>query len=802
MDDWKIVYEKWLPEKQGLREALCTLGIGYFATRGAAEENAADGIHYPGTYLAGGYNRLQSEIAGKIIENEDLVNWPNWLPLTFRHPGEAWFSLDQVNIVYFRQELDLKAGILVRQLRFRDENGRETSLKSTRLVSMAQPHLAAMQWEFTPENWYGIIEVCSALDGNVKNDGVARYRSLNRQHVEVTETGEDSVQHCIYLACQANQAKVRMAQAARTLFYGEIPAENPLREFIQRENYVAHQLQISCEKQKTFSIEKIIALYTSRDQAISEPLLEAKRAAEQAPAFNELLENHKWAWQQLWQRCDIAVATNDRTQQILRMHIFHLLQTVSLHTVDLDVGIPARGWHGEAYRGHIFWDELFIFSYLNLRLPELARELLMYRFRRLPEAKLAAEKAGFRGAMFPWQSGSNGREESQVIHLNPQSGNWLPDDTFLQRHINAAVAFNVWHYFQNTGNTEILNLYGAEIIFEIALFWASLATWSNEKQRFEIKGVVGPDEYHTRYPNSETPGLNNNAYTNFMAVWVLEVALQIPGIVGLQRKKELYAKLKISDVELERWDQISRRMFIPFIDRSQRIISQFEGYENLEELDINKYRETEGELVRLDRILEKEGLDVNRFKASKQADVLMLFYLFSTEKLTEIFTRLGYRLKPEYIPANIAYYGKRTTHGSTLSKIVYSWVQARGNRKLCWGNFQTALFSDIDDMQRGTTSEGIHLGAMAGSVDIVQRCFTGLEIQNGELWLNPVLPVNIYYLELRLKYFGHWLSLRLTQQRLILSPDPDWSDAISIRVLGKEYKLKAGKVVEIVLNHQ
>ncbi|MBK0403357.1 glycoside hydrolase family 65 protein [Adhaeribacter sp. BT258] len=801
MENWKITYENWLPAQESLREALCTLGNGYFATRGAAEESAAGNVHYPGTYLAGGYNRLQSKIAGKIIENEDLVNWPNWLPLTFRHPNENWFDLAQVSIVYFKQELDLKTGLLLRQLRFRDKNGRETSLKTTRLVSMAQPHLAAMEWELTPENWSGPIEIRSALDGSVRNAGVARYQALNNQHLKITETGEEKDSSVIFLAAQTNQSKIRMAQAARTRFYSELPAEWPVSTLVQQENYVAHQWTLSCEKQKTIRIEKVVALYTSRDMAITEPLFEARKTLEQSPTFSELLEAHRLAWQQLWQRCDLVVATNDRTQQILRLHIFHLLQTVSLHTADLDVGIPARGWHGEAYRGHIFWDELFIFSFLNLRLPELARELLMYRYRRLPGARAAARQAGYRGAMFPWQSGSNGREESQVIHLNPKSGNWLPDDTYLQRHINAAVAYNVWHYFQTTGNIEFLNLYGAEMIFEIALFWASLASWNEEKQRFEIKGVVGPDEYHTRYPDSEEPGLNNNAYTNIMAVWVLETSLQLPGIIGAQRQTELYEKLKISNAELERWDQISRKMFIPFIDGSQQVISQFEGYEKLEDLDICKYRETGGEMLRLDRILEKEGLDINRFKASKQADVLMLFYLFSTEKLIGIFDRLGYDFKPEHIPANIAYYEQRTTHGSTLSKIVYSWVLARADRKRSWSNFQTALLSDIDDLQGGTTSEGIHLGAMSGSVDLVQRCFTGLELLNNELLLNPVLPDNIYYLELRLKYLGHWLSLRLTQQKLIIAPDPDWTNDITINIRGNLYKLKAGEVKEINLNH-
>src|SRR5690606_37205439 len=149
------------------------------------------------------------------------------------------------------------------------------------------------------------------------------------------------------------------------------------------------------------------------------------------------------------------------------------LQTASKHTVGRDVGIPARGWHGEAYRGHIFWDELFTFPYFNFRQPTLARSLLLYRYRRLDQARHAATKAGYQGAMFPWQSGSNGREESQVIHLNPKSGRWIEDKTYRQRHVNAAIAYNVWQYYEVSGDTEFLSEHGAEMLLEIARFWAS-----------------------------------------------------------------------------------------------------------------------------------------------------------------------------------------------------------------------------------------------------------------------------------------------------------------------------------------
>ncbi|WP_187262335.1 glycoside hydrolase family 65 protein [Pontibacter beigongshangensis] len=793
MAEWKIIYDSWKPGEQPLREALCTLGNGYFATRGAAEESNADlNITYPGTYLAGGFNRLVSKVSGKDIENEDLVNWPNWLPLTFRHKGEEqWFNLEHVELIHFRQELDMRRGLLIRQLHFRDAISRETHITCRRFVSMANPHVAALEWEFMAQNWSGEIEVKSALDGHVTNSGVARYRALASQHLEPLATGQHD-EETIFLHTQTTQSRIRMAQAARTRVFIEPPSSDFQRETNTADNAYAEQLlRLTCQQQHPLRIEKVVMLYTSRDFAVSEELLDACTNIGRLGSFAQLLQEHCQTWQHMWARCDLELASNHNAQRILRLHIFHLLQTVSGNTVGLDVGVPARGLHGEAYRGHIFWDELFIFPFLNLRLPELTRELLMYRYRRLPEARYAAHQAGYRGAMFPWQSGSNGREESQVIHLNPESGNWLPDNTFLQRHISAAVAYNVWQYYQTTTDLEFLSFYGAEMILDIAQFWSSIATFNTGLDRYEILHVVGPDEYHTEYPDLDEPGLRNNAYTNVMAAWVIRCALGIAKVLDNKRLDELYEKLHISEDDRQRWLDITHTMHVPFIG-SSRIIAQFEGYDALKEFDWPTYQKKHGESMRLDRILEGEGDNVNRYKASKQADVIMLFYLFSAEELLGLFNSLGYTLTEKDIADNIDYYEHRTSHGSTLSKIVHSWVLARSDRKRSWSNFLEALMSDVKDVQGGTTQEGIHLGAMAGTVDLLQRGYIGLDIRDDVLWLNPALPAELSYLKLQLLYRSHWLTLRLTHQKLMINVEKGFAREVQIGVNGKVYTMVTG----------
>jgi alpha,alpha-trehalase len=461
------------------------------------------------------------------------------------------------------------------------------------------------------------------------------------------------------------------------------------------------------------------------------------------------------------------------------------------------VGVPAGGGHGEAYRGHIFWDEIFVFPLLNLRLHEITRALLRYRYRRLDEAREHARKSGFRGALFPWQSGSSGREESQKIHLNPRSGRWIPDNTHLQYHVNAAIAFNIYHYYQVTGDLEFLSFFGADMLLEIARFWGSLAHYNPDLSRYEILGVVGPDEYHTGYPGTEEPGLNNNAYTNLMAVWVLTRTLELLDLLPEDRRLELSEKLTLGKEELAQWRDISRKMFVPFHDDG--IISQFQGYEDLEEFDWEGYRQKYGDIQRLDRILESEDDTPNRYKLSKQADVLMLFYLFSSEELRDLFAQLDYPFVYETIPKNIEYYLQRTSHGSTLSWVVHSWVQVRSNRAGSWKLFCEALKSDVADIQGGTTPEGIHLGAMAGVLDLMQRAYTGIETRGQVLWFNPHLPDEFARLHLHIRYRFHSLDVELTPEKLKIQALPSPAGPIRVGVKGEVFQLKMGetKVVDL-----
>jgi len=800
VNPWTLAYDGFDPREERLREALCTLGNGYFATRAAAPEAAAGDVHYPGTYVAGCYNRLVSRVADREVENEEVVNVPNWLPLTFRREGGQWLDLYELEVLAYRQELDLRRGLLTRFLRVRDREGRATRVTQRRFVSMADPHLAGLETTVVPENWSGRLEVRSALDGRVTNAGVERYRGLDGRHLIPVEAGQAG-DEVVWLQVETRTSRVRIAQAARTRLVRDGRAVAIERRTVQEPGFVAQDLTVDVREGEPVTVEKVVALFTSRDRAIAEASDAASGRVGRLPdGFDELLERHVLAWDQLWRRCRIDLDGDGDAEvaRTLNLHVFHLLQTVSEHTIDLDVGVPARGLHGEAYRGHIFWDELFVFPFLNLRFPELTRALLRYRSRRLPEARQAARAAGLQGAMYPWQSGSDGREETQRLHLNPSSGRWLPDKSHRQRHVNAAVAWNVWQYYQATGDLAFLEAYGAEMLLEIARFWASIATYNRALDRYEICGVMGPDEYHDGYPDRDEPGLNNNAYTNVMAAWVLCRALETLELLPDHRRTELAERLRLAREELDRWEEVSRKLRVCFHDGD--IISQFEGYGDLEELDWDQLRRRHGDIRRLDRLLEADGDTPNRYKASKQADVLMLFYLLSAEELRGLLERLGYRLEPAAIRRNVDYYLARTSHGSTLSGVVNAWVLARSDRPRSWRYFTEALASDLHDVQGGTTAEGIHLGAMAGTVDLVQRCYTGLETRQDVLWLSPSLPEELAGLDFDVRYRGHWgINLHLTPRRLRVRVADSDAAPVRVAVRGEVVDLPPGSMREFPL---
>jgi trehalose/maltose hydrolase-like predicted phosphorylase len=355
MTGWLLRYDGWDPSAEGLREALCALGNGRFVTRAAAPERRAGGGHYPGTYAAGVYDRLSDEVDGHRLENESIVNLPDWQSLTFRVGDGPWLDLSAGSVTDYVQELDLRRGVLTRRFRIEDDGGRRTRVAQRRLVSMSDPCLAAMDCTLVAENWSGPLTVRSGLDGRVTNAGVARYRGLDDRHL--TEAVGSACDDLLTLEAETRQSRIRIALAARHRVLGDGAVQPVVPVPALEPGYAAVDLVLAMDTGRQMTVEKVAALCTSRDRGIGEPAEAARDEIDRAGTFDAVLRRHGPV----------------RATLVLRLHVFHLLQTVSPHSIDLDVGIPARGLHGEAYRGHVFWDEMFVLPFLNLRLRDGAR---------------------------------------------------------------------------------------------------------------------------------------------------------------------------------------------------------------------------------------------------------------------------------------------------------------------------------------------------------------------------------------------------------------------------------------------
>jgi trehalose/maltose hydrolase-like predicted phosphorylase len=335
--------------------------------------------------------------------------------------------------------------------------------------------------------------------------------------------------------------------------------------------------------------------------------------------------------------------------------------------------------------------------------------------------------------------------------------------------------------------------YGTEMFLEICRFWASKCHWNEKRQRYDLTKVMGPDEFHEQYPNSSEGGLNNNAYTNLMTAWAFRKAALIYKSYGENGSAE-FKKLGFKKEELDLWQDIAGKLFLDI--NKDGIIAQYEGYFDLKELDWEYYKKKYGNIHRMDRILKAEGLTPDEFKVAKQADMLMTFYNLEKGEVDSLLDGLGYKLPSDYLQKNLKYYFGRTSHGSTLSRIVHARLASiAGNREMSWQLYSDALASDFVDIQGGTTAEGIHAGVMAGTVLIALSTFAGISFDKEFLSLNPVLPDAWESLSFGISFKGFRFRLKITKTQLVVNADND-----SIILLNGE-KLKVNKSKETTLTY-
>ncbi|MDO5633582.1 MAG: HAD-IA family hydrolase [Micrococcus sp.] len=843
---WVLRWDDFDPESEGTREVLCTLANGYWGTRGSIPGTRISDVHYPGNYLAGVFNRLTSMVQGKAVDTEHMVNIQDWTPLIVTPRGGKPLLPGEETLLDYHQEMDLRRGVLSRTMVFQDDAGRRTSVHTRQFQSLANRHLASIELTVTAENWSGELTVRSMIDGRVANLNVSDDRTLANKHLRpVSAKAVDG--ETVVLETKTSQSKIHIAMAARTRQVAPVGHEQPIRRPVDDPTglVIGQDIELRVDQGVPLVLEKTAAVTNTHDHAIASVEESAVKTLQRSPNFRNLLTLHEQRWGTNWDRFAVRIdlaedyahqrrstaSLNEgesfehpelssgqsksvgsaatmgkdgaslRQQLALNLHTFHVLQTAYGKRRDLDASVGARGLHGEGYRGHIFWDEIYIFPMLTMRRPELTRGLLMYRYRRLNEARANARAEGWAGAMYPWQGGSDGSEETPTELWNPRNQQWMPDNSHNQRHVSLDVAYSVLRYIEVTRDRSFIADYAAEMLVEISRFFTSMTLHNAATDRYEIHGVMGPDEFHDGYPDTPGSGLRNNAYTNVLTSWLLsETARLVRWMDTLD--DPLTEVMEISEEEIEHWEDVAAKLTIPFFTEGEEagILAQFEGYQDLLEFDWDAYREKYGNIGRMDLILQAEGDATNRYKLSKQADALMLTYLFSPEELDDILQNMGYELPRENFERTVAYYAARSTHGSTLSRLVHAWVTARTDPDTSWDLFTEALESDLSDTQGGTTREGIHLGLMAGTVDTVIRCYAGLETRGGTLRVNPVLPRQLPGATFTIRFREQPVKIRMDQQQVTVSAQSGMTQPIEVLLVGQPHTLTPDGEITVPLS--
>ncbi len=793
-DCWSIVYHDYDPGKEKSRETLLAVGNGYFGTRGAMEECAAGENNYPGTYMAGMFNRRTSKVGDRDIENEDFVNCPNWLPVTFRIDDGNWMDPNKLRILSIDRRMSFRDGLLSKEMLVEDSRGNRTRIESSRIASMDDMHIAALRYTIEPQNYSGKISIRSILDGNLINDGVARYRQLNQQHLDPMEQGGDKQSQ--YLLVRTSQSDIEIALAVRLrVFLDQSEQENDFLH-VTSDGKVESDIELQVKEGQSLTLEKSVTIYTSRETGPGLSLQTARERLGQIDGFEKIYFMSTGKWEEIWKEADIRVTGDRFAQKMLRMHIYHLLVTASPHNVKLDAGIPARGLHGEAYRGHVFWDELYILNFFSLHFPDVVKSVLMYRYRRIGEARKYAKENGFTGAMYPWQSGSDGREETQVVHLNPVSGEWGSDYSSLQRHVSLAIAYNVWYYYWINMDEEFLTREGGEMLFEICRFWAGKCEKDDETGKYSISKVMGPDEFHEHLPGTDEGGLKNNAYTHLMVAWMLGKATGFLRSIPEKQIRGLKTKINLGDEEIAEWENIKDKLTIHI--NNEGILEQFQGYFSLKELDWDAYREKYGDINRMDRILKSEGMSPDDYKVAKQADTLMAWFNLDDSEIREILEGMGYSPDTNMLGENFDYYFRRTSHGSTLSRIVHAYLANELRRgEPAWKLYMEALSSDYVDIQGGTTAEGIHAGVMGSTVQFVIQSIAGIHLRGENLALNPILPEGWKKLEFNFAFRKNYYIFEILPGRVSIEMNSSEDQSVEIEIAGKKYGLVSGERFEV-----
>ena len=767
-ENWVVREAVFDPRYLGKCESIFCLGNGYLNVRSALEERYVGETR--DLLVTGTFNRADE------TEVTELPNLPDITNVDILLDGKR-FRMDAGTLQEYRRELDLQTGELSRHVVWASPEGNRVKLDFFRFVSKENEHLIGGKLEITPLSQEVKIGIHSGIDGRVTNSGAQHFLEGSKRVYE----GE-----YLEMVSRTNQSGVTAAvHTTHRVFLNGKAQTVPALPVITRRT-IENQMEIVVPAGETLVVEKLSCVHTSRDLAYEK--LSSEEAAKRTAAdglsvlrtarqegYDRLFEKSREAWRLYWEPRDVKITCENGFDQLaLRFALYHL--AIMAKTDDSRVGIGAKGMSGEGYKGHSFWDtEIFILPYFMFTDPGAAKTLLEYRYHTLGGAYAKAKEYGFLGAMYPWESAwaDDGEVTPKLGGADVVTGKPIPILTGeLEQHVSADIAYTVWQYWLMTGDREFMERCGVEIITQTGRFWASRLEWNPEKKQFEINDVIGPDEYKEH--------VNNNAYTNYMAHYNMELALKL---IRELREQEpalytgLCARLPLEETEREISEKLDL-IYLPQPD-DRGLIPQFDGYFGLREIDLTPYkdRETVGTIYN-----DYNAEQINGIMVLKQADLLVLFYL-----LDDLFPA-------ELKEKNYMFYEAHTLHDSSLSKSTHCVLACDlGLSEQAYWFYQGACLTDLG--QKMLSSDmGIHSAAMGGIWQNVVLGFGGVRLVGGKLQISPCLPEGWSRLEFPLVFRGTPLRVAAERNRVVV--ENRGTVSVTLRLCGKELELAAGSRYE------
>lgn len=785
VDPWRLVETGYNPDDLGLTETLFTVGNGYLGMRGNPDEGRPAFVH--GTFLNGFHEtwpiRHAENAFGFARTGQTIVNAPDAKVMKIYVDDEP-LTFGTADLEDYERSIDFRNGVLRRCLVWRTPSGKRVRIESTRMVSMAQRHLALLSLELTMLTGDAPVVVSSQLLN--RQDGKDEYHQPQAaQGVGVdprkAAAFEDRVllprmsyatEQRMLLGYQAHRSGMTLAVAADHRISTTDGYETVVRSDDDRAEMV---FRVDASEGTRLRIEKLVAYHSSRGVPVRELSDRCDRTLDRAHRLGvtRLYEEQREWYDEFWASADVEVAGDDPSlaavQQAVRFNLFHLAQASARAD---GLGVPAKGVTGSGYEGHYFWDtEIYVIPFLTYTQPAQARNTLHFRSVMLPAARDRAQELAASGAMYPWRT-INGEEASAYYAAGSA-----------QVHIDADIAYALTKYVQAAGDHGFLVREGIDILVETARMWADLGFWrSNGEPSFHIHGVTGPDEY--------TTVVNNNLFTNVMARYNLEQAVAAVELIRRDHPhdyEQVRARLKLEEDEVKAWAQCAEGMHIPF-DEGLGIHPQDDFFLDREVWDLSN---TPADLRPL--MLHYHPLVIYRFQVLKQADVVLALFL------------QGDRFTIEQKRADFDYYDPITTGDSTLSAVVQSIIAAEvGYHEAALHYFHDALYVDLMNSHDNTV-DGMHIASTGGVWSALVFGFGGMRdhgtLSNGG-WLSfdPRLPQHWSSLTYRVRWRGTRLLVRVTEDHIAISVD-DGPGPVPLTIRGRSYVVGVDEPLVVDLAH-